>query len=106
MTKLRIRLAAGRRALVATAVLAAALTPFAASASGTEAMASAQIDLTDKASLQRGAALFMNYCSGCHSLNYQRYSRTAEDLGLSQAEMEQNLIFCDAKYRREHRHRR
>jgi ubiquinol-cytochrome c reductase cytochrome c1 subunit len=40
----------------------------------------------------------MNYCSGCHSLNYQRYSRTAEDLGLTQQEMEQNLIFSDAKY--------
>lgn len=100
MTKLRIRLAAARRSLVATAMLAAALTPFAASASGAEggAMPSAQIDLTDKASLQRGAALYMNYCSGCHSLDYQRYSRTAEDLGLSQAEMEQNLIFSDAKY--------
>ncbi len=27
----------------------------------------APIDLTDKASLQRGAQLFMNYCLGCHS---------------------------------------
>ena len=84
--------------LVAGLLLAAALSPLAASASEGGGMPSAQIDLTDKASLQRGAALYMNYCSGCHSLNYQRYSRTAEDLGLTQAEMEQNLIFSDAKY--------
>ena len=37
---------------------------------GGAAMESAQIDLTDKASLQRGAALYMSYCSGCHSLGY------------------------------------
>lgn len=60
-------------------------------------MASAQVDLTDKASLQRGAGLYMNYCAGCHSLSYQRYSRMAEDLGLSQEQVEQNLIFTDAK---------
>ncbi|MEO6102148.1 MAG: cytochrome c1 [Pseudoxanthomonas sp.] len=60
-------------------------------------MASAQVDLGDKASLQRGAALYMNYCSGCHSLGYQRYSRMAEDLGLSKAQVEQNLIFTDAR---------
>ncbi len=30
----------------------------------------AKVDLHDKASLQRGAQLFMNYCLGCHSLQY------------------------------------
>jgi len=60
-------------------------------------MPSAGIDLNDKASLQRGAALYMNYCSGCHSLNYQRYSRTAADLGLTDQEMSDNLVFADVK---------
>jgi ubiquinol-cytochrome c reductase cytochrome c1 subunit len=41
------------------------------------------IDLSNKPRLQRGAKLFMNYCSGCHSLKYMRYSRMAEDLGLT-----------------------
>ena len=91
MTKLRSRLLAGL-------ALAAALSPFAAFAQHGGGMPSAQIDLTDKAAMQRGAALYMNYCSGCHSLNYQRYSRTAEDLGLTQEEMEKNLIFSEAKY--------
>jgi ubiquinol-cytochrome c reductase cytochrome c1 subunit len=62
------------------------------------AMESAQIDLTDKASLQRGAGLYMSYCSACHSLGYQRYSRMAEDLGLSQEQVEKNLIYTDAKF--------
>ena len=44
-------------------------------------------DLGDRASLQRGAALYMNYCSGCHSLKYMRYSRMAEDLGLSEEDL-------------------
>ena len=87
MTKLFSRLAAA-------AVLATALSPFAAFASGAEAMPSAQVDLTDKASLQRGAALYMNYCAGCHSLSYQRYSRMGEDLGLSKEQVEQNLAYA------------
>jgi ubiquinol-cytochrome c reductase cytochrome c1 subunit len=34
----------------------------------------------------------MSYCSGCHALSYQRYSRMGEDLGLSQDQVEANLI--------------
>lgn len=54
-------------------------------------------DLDDRASLQRGAQLYMNYCSGCHSLKYLRYSRMAEDLGLSEDEVMANLNFTGAK---------
>ena len=55
-------------------------------------------DLSDKASLQRGAALYMNYCSGCHSLKYLRYSRLGEDLGLTEEQVMANLNFTGAKY--------
>jgi len=55
-------------------------------------------DLTDTASLQRGAALYMNYCSGCHSLKYLRYSRMAEDLGLTEDEVQANLNFTGVKF--------
>jgi ubiquinol-cytochrome c reductase cytochrome c1 subunit len=55
-------------------------------------------DLTDAASLQRGAALYMNYCSGCHSLKYLRYSRMAEDLGLTEDEVQANLNFTGVKF--------
>ena len=40
----------------------------------------------------------MNYCSGCHSLKYMRYSRMAEDLALSEDEVMQNLNFTGAKF--------
>ncbi|MEZ5544750.1 MAG: cytochrome c1 [Lysobacteraceae bacterium] len=56
------------------------------------------VNIKDRASLQRGAALFVNYCSGCHSLGFQRYSRMAEDLGLSEEQVTKNLIFTDAKF--------
>jgi ubiquinol-cytochrome c reductase cytochrome c1 subunit len=55
-------------------------------------------DLTDRASLQRGAQLFMNYCSGCHSLKYLRYSRMAEDLGLTEDEVMNNLNLTGAAF--------
>jgi ubiquinol-cytochrome c reductase cytochrome c1 subunit len=67
------------------------LSPYAAAAEG-EGMEPAGIDLGDKASLQRGAGLYMSYCSGCHAIGYQRYSRIAEDLGLTAEQVEQNLI--------------
>ena len=54
-------------------------------------------DLGDRASLQRGAALFMNYCAGCHSLQYVRYARIAEDLGLSEDDVQQYLNFTGGK---------
>ena len=50
-------------------------------------------DLKDKASLQRGARTFMNYCMGCHSLKYQRYQRTARDLEIPENLMMQHLVF-------------
>ena len=56
------------------------------------------IDLGDRASLQRGAHLYMNYCAGCHSLKYLRYSRMGEDLGLGEDEVMNNLNFTGAKF--------
>ncbi|GEN22586.1 cytochrome c [Halomonas cupida] len=50
-------------------------------------------DLADKPSLQRGMKLYVNYCMGCHSLEYQRFSRAAEDLGMPEDLVVDNLIF-------------
>ncbi|MBC8794475.1 cytochrome c1 [Shewanella algae] len=52
--------------------------------------------LQDKESLRRGAELFQNYCAGCHSTQYQRYQRVAEDLDIPVDEM-RKLIHTDAK---------
>lgn len=56
-------------------------------------------DVNNKVSLQRGAKYFVNYCLSCHSLKYSRYSRMGEDLDLSTLQVEDNLIFTDAKIR-------
>ena len=74
------------------AVFAASLLlSVAAFAAGGGYLQQAGSDLDDKASLQRGAALYMNYCSGCHSLKYVRYARIGEDLGLTEDEVQANL---------------
>ena len=54
-------------------------------------------DHTDKASLQRGAKLYFNYCLGCHSLKFARYNRLAKDLEIPEEIFQQNLIFGDQK---------
>ncbi len=50
-------------------------------------------NLRDKPSLQRGMALYMNYCIACHSLQFQRYERTADDLGIPHQVALDNLVF-------------
>ncbi|ADE16874.1 cytochrome c1 [Nitrosococcus halophilus Nc 4] len=58
---------------------------------------SVEIDLNDKASLQRGAQVFVNYCLSCHSAQYMRYSRMAEDLGLTEEQVTDNLMLTTDK---------
>ena len=53
----------------------------------------ANIDPTNKESLQRGARTFVNYCMGCHSAKYQRYNRLGRDLGISDEDIIDNLMF-------------
>lgn len=53
----------------------------------------ANVNIHDKVSKQRGAKLFVNYCMGCHSLQYQRYGRLGEDLGIPEDIVLENLNF-------------
>ena len=57
----------------------------------------ANIDPTNKESLQRGARTFVNYCMGCHSAKYQRYNRLARDLNVSEDDVMRNLMFTGEK---------
>lgn len=57
----------------------------------------AHINLQDTASLQRGAKLFVNYCLSCHSAAFQRYNRVGKDLGLSNDQVKENLMFAADK---------
>ena len=56
-----------------------------------------EIDLSDKASLQRGAKTFVNYCLSCHEAAFMRYNRMATDLDLTEEQVIQNLMFASAK---------
>ena len=49
-------------------------------------------DVEDKASLQRGARNFANYCLGCHSLKYERWSRMAQDLDIPENLLEKAIL--------------
>lgn len=82
---------------VRAVALVLAFLPAFAGAAGKVHLEDAPIDLQDKASLQRGAGLFMNYCAACHSLQFMRYSRLAEDLELTPEQVEQFIIKGDAK---------
>ncbi|MDH3643787.1 MAG: cytochrome c1 [Gammaproteobacteria bacterium] len=54
-------------------------------------------DLKNLPSLQNGFKLYTNYCIGCHSLKYQRYERTSDDLGIPHDVALENLVFTGQK---------
>jgi ubiquinol-cytochrome c reductase cytochrome c1 subunit len=83
-----------RIALATLATVGLAGVAHAAEEGGMEPM---NIRVDDVASLQRGSRLFFNYCSGCHSLQFMRYSRIAEDLKLDDKDVQASLIFTGAK---------
>lgn len=60
---------------------------------GTVICDEAQNEVSDTASLQRGAKTYMNYCMGCHALQYGRYGRVADDLGIPPELFSENLKF-------------
>ncbi len=53
-------------------------------------------DPRDLVSLQAGARTFVNYCQGCHGAQYMRFNRLT-DLGLTEAQIEDNLMFTADK---------
>lgn len=65
-------------------------------AGGAVTLDSIDTDHTDKASLQRGVAMFTNYCMACHSMEYARYKRVADDLEIPAKLYTENLIFTGA----------
>ncbi len=56
-------------------------------AGGERDLPEANINVFDTAAVQRGVRLFVDYCSGCHSAQYMRYKRLAQDLGYSDEEI-------------------
>ncbi|ACC71913.1 cytochrome c1 [Paraburkholderia phymatum] len=81
-------------ALLGATVLALSTAP--ARAEGEFPLDRAPDNAENIASLQHGAQLFVNYCLNCHSANLMRYSRL-QDIGISQKEIEKNLLFTADK---------
>ncbi len=50
----------------------------------------------DRAALQNGARIFVNYCLNCHGLSFVRYNRLTE-LGLTEQQIKDNLMFTAEK---------
>ena len=85
------------RKIISVALLVCALVPsFAVGAGDHVKLDRAPVNLNNTESLQRGAALFVNYCLNCHSANYMRYNRL-QDIGLSNKEILDNLVFSGGK---------
>jgi ubiquinol-cytochrome c reductase cytochrome c1 subunit len=57
----------------------------------------ANIDPDNQQSLQRGARLFVNYCLSCHAAGLMRYERMGQDLGISEVQVAENLMFTGGK---------
>lgn len=75
-----------------------ALVPFFALAAGPSiSLDKANNDLTDKESLKNGFKTYINYCLGCHQLQYQRYNRTFKDLGIDEADGLKNYMYTGEK---------
>jgi len=74
-------------------LIAAALWAAGAAAQHGAELEHANNNVDNTASLQRGARYFVNYCLGCHSAQYVRYNRLAEDLQLSEDQLLENLMF-------------
>jgi ubiquinol-cytochrome c reductase cytochrome c1 subunit len=53
-------------------------------------------DPHDAVSLQSGARTYMNYCLGCHGMQFMRYDGL-KDLGLTEAQIRDNLMFTAEK---------
>jgi ubiquinol-cytochrome c reductase cytochrome c1 subunit len=84
---------ARRFPMLMLAALLLAAPGFAVAAAPAIPLESSGADVRDQASLQRGARLYMNYCLGCHSLQYVRYNTLAEGLGLTDEQVAENLRF-------------
>lgn len=77
-------------------ILLGVLASAAAFASGDMHLDKAPVNLSDNASLQRGAKTFVQYCLNCHSAAYMRYNRL-RDIGLTEQQIKDGYIMTDVK---------
>jgi ubiquinol-cytochrome c reductase cytochrome c1 subunit len=68
-----------------------------ASGGGSVELVDPEVDLDNKGSLQRGARLFVDYCLSCHSSSFMRYNRMASDIGLTDEQVKEDMMFTTDK---------
>jgi ubiquinol-cytochrome c reductase cytochrome b subunit len=56
-----------------------------------------EAQLSNDESLQNGAKLAVNFCMGCHSFKYSRWERVANDIGIPNQMMLDNMVFTGQK---------
>jgi ubiquinol-cytochrome c reductase cytochrome c1 subunit len=81
---------------ILAAVLLAPVLAWGSAGGGKTPLDRAPVNLYDKASLQRGAQVFVNHCLNCHSAGAMRYARL-QDLGLTEDQIRDNLLFTAEK---------
>ena len=82
--------------LLLSLIAALGLAAGAHAAGGGMAWDKAPVNITDQASLQNGAKLFVNYCLNCHSAAFMRFNRL-KDIGLTDQQIKDNLLFTTDK---------
>lgn len=82
--------------LILTLIAAVGLVAGAQASEGGIAWDKAPVDVTNQASLQNGAKLFVNYCLSCHSAAFMRFNRL-KDIGLTDQQIKDNLLFTTDK---------
>ena len=81
---------------ILTLVAALGMVAGAQASEGGIAWDKAPVNVSDTASLQNGAKLFVNYCLNCHSAAFMRFNRL-KDIGLTDEQIKNNLLFTTDK---------
>ena len=83
-------------AVFTSAILGLSTSSFAAGG-GSENLDEVYLNVNDVESLKNGARIFANNCLSCHSAQYARYNRVANDLGIPLEGLEGTLMFASEK---------
>ncbi|HYW04585.1 MAG TPA: cytochrome c1 [Gammaproteobacteria bacterium] len=86
-----------KTAIVLAVLVGLLLAPAAGAAGDQPQLEHVNINLHNRPALQRGARDFANYCLSCHQAKYMRYKQLEPGLGLTDKQIEDNLIFTGAK---------
>ena len=87
---------AARRLVASVGLITASTLLTGALASSEEHLDHAPSLMHDRVSLQRGAAVFVNHCMGCHGTSFLRYNKLQE-LGISEALLKESFMFNATK---------